>query len=115
MIPTDVGPLQFLASRARAMPDLLLAALESLGVLGVLSILAWNQDTLELALPFLALSMFGFWGIAEHARQIRDPLRRDPIATALSALQGICVLIGACSIAAAIFTAIGWAIGPIVS
>lgn len=97
------------------MPDLQLAALETLGLLGVLSIVAWSPDTLELALPFLALSMFGFWGIAEHARGARDPLRRDPVATALSVLQGISVLIGACSIAAAIFTAIGWAIGPIVS
>ena len=115
MIPDDVGPLQFLASRARAMPDVLLATLETLGLLAVLSILAWSPQTLKLALPFLALSMFGFWGIAEHARQARDPLRRDPVATALFAVQGICVLIGACSIAAAIFTAVGWAIGPIVS
>ena len=50
------------------MPDLQLAALETLGLLGVLSIVAWIPDTLELALPFLALSMFGFWGIADHAR-----------------------------------------------
>lgn len=115
MIPDNVGPLQFLAGRARAMPHMLLAALETLGLLGVLSILGWHSEKVELALPFLALSMFGFWGIAEHARKARDPLRRDPIAVVLSGLQGISVVIGACSIAAAIFAAIGWAIGPIVS
>lgn len=97
------------------MPDMLLAALETLGLLGGLSILAWRPENLELALPFLALSMFGFWGIADHALKVRDPLRRDPVAKVLSAIQGIAVLIGACSIAAAIFAAIGWAIGPVVS
>lgn len=115
MIPANVGLLQFLASSARRMPNPRLAALETIGVSAILSVMLWTPARSGFALPFLAVAMFGFWGIADHARRLRDPLKPDAAVIGLVILQRAAAIIGTAAITAAIFALAGWAIGPVIS
>jgi hypothetical protein len=111
----EVGPLEFLSRHARAMPDAMLAVMETLGVVAVLSIIAWRPANLELALPFISISMFSFWGIAEHTRLTKDPLRRDASSVALAIAQKIAAAIGIIAATMLVFSVVGRVIGPIIS
>lgn len=115
MTANDVGPLEFLSRRARATPDAVLAVMETLGLIAVLSIIAWRPANMELALPFISLSMFGFWGIAEHARLMKDPLRHDASSVALAMTQRIAAAIGIIAVAMLVFSVLGRVIGTVVS
>ena len=111
--PEPPGPLVTLAGRARLTPDLWLVALEILGLVTVVAVIAWLPNQLPLILPGLALSMFGLWGVTEHLRQTTR--RSRPIYRVLRALQFAAAMVGTLAVAAAIYVVAGRLIGTVVS
>lgn len=111
--PDDsASALHALAARARGMSEAMLLALEIFGLLTALAILVWLPSRSGLSLPFVALSVFGVWGIAEHKRR-KSGTRQ--VRTALSILQFLLAAVGILAVAALLFRAGELAIGTVVS
>lgn len=102
-----------LASRARHTSSARLVGLETAGLAVSLSILIWMPSRVALTLPFVALSMFGLWGAAEHAK--RQTWWRPPARELLSGMQIAAATIGTLSAAAGLYLLAGRAIGTVVS
>ena len=72
--------LNALKARARSTPSERLAGIEATGLGVALSVWIWFPEKWVVALPFLALSAFGLWGITDRTlasgwRKIPVPLR----------------------------------------
>ncbi|MGK2962204.1 MAG: hypothetical protein ACSLFK_08670 [Gemmatimonadaceae bacterium] len=102
-----------LASRARHTTSSRLVALETTGFAVALSVLAWMPSRIALALPFVALSMVGLWGAAEHAK--RETWWRPPARTVLSGFQIAAAAVGTLAAATALYLLAGRAIGTVIS
>ena len=108
------GAYAALATRARGTPDSLLVALESIGFGASLGVLVWTPDFSPLALPFLALAMFGIWGVAEHWRVSRPVASGAPNAV-IRGFQIFASVVGTLAAATALYALVGRAIGTIIS
>jgi len=109
------GLLAVLAGRARITPDPWLVGLESIGLMIVLAVIVWVPDSPSLALPGVALSMFGLWGVAEHVRQTNPLHRSRAIRVALPLFQLLAVVAGTLAVVGAVYAAAGRLIGTVVS
>jgi len=104
-----------LATRARATRTDMLVGIETLGLLCALAVFIWLPDQLALALPFLALAMFGLWGATEHARRAgRDSLPRSLLG-ALRAIQLLAAVVGTVAALLSGYAVVGRMIGTVVS
>ena len=108
------GIFDVLATSANRMSNQALVLLEVAGLAGFLAIVAWTPQLARLALPCLSLSMFGLWGVTEHARRARDPLGPRGPDLLLSYVQTIAAAIGTIALAAAIFSLTGSIVGTII-
>ena len=106
----DESAVDALAHRARRTSDWILLLLEITGLLGALAILLWIPSRMGLSLPFIALGMFGLWGITEHAKSGTHSLR-----AALSVFQLVLAAVGLVAIVALMFRLGGLAIGTVIS
>jgi hypothetical protein len=88
--------------------------MEAAGFAAVLVVVAFTPNHLMLAFPFIALSMFGLWGVAEHVRGTAASRSRSRTA-AISLFQWIAAVIGTIAAAAVLYGAAGRAIGTVVS
>jgi hypothetical protein len=109
------GIFQELARRANALSNRTLVSLESAGLAAVLAVLAWAPQRVSIALPFVAMSMFGLWGVTDHARRSRDPLAPRTADFLLACIQATAATIGTLAVAAVIFALAGLMIGTVVS
>lgn len=89
--------------------------MEAAGFAAVLVVFAFTPNNLVLALPFIALSMFGLWGVAEHVRSTAGVPRSRSKSAAISLFQWIAAVIGTVAAAAVLYGAAGRAIGTVVS
>ena len=106
---------QALGSRARTMSDPMLVAIEAAGLVAVLVVVSFTPRNLGLALPFISLSMFGLWGVAEHVRTTAAASHSHRKAAAISLFQLVAAVIGTIAASAVLFGAAGRAIGTVVS
>ena len=102
-----------LRKRARKTPSSFLITLESAGLAATLGIATWAPDLWPLALPLLALSSFGVWGVTD--RFIVDNRRQmDPLLdVALRTFRLSVAVAGTGCGAAALLLAVGKAMGTI--
>ena len=96
------------------MSDHALVGLESAGVVAMLAV-AWQAPkSLAMALPFVTVSMFGFWGVAEHFKSRAGP-RAGSTRTAVSILQLAAGATGIAAAAIVLLGIVGRAIGTFIS
>ena len=105
-------PLEMLAAVAKRTPDATLLGLEIAGLVAAIVMIALNPQRVTFALPFVAVSAFGLWGIAEHRRS--NETTRS-VRSALSMFQVVVVAAGASALLLLIFAIAGRAIGTIIS
>ena len=110
--PQQRTPLEILASIAKHTSDAVLLCLEIAGLLAIILMIALSPGHITFALPFVAVSAFGLWGIAEHRRSGETA---RSIRSALSVFQLIIVIAGVSAILLLIFAIAGRAIGTIIS
>lgn len=104
-----------LAHRARRTPPASLFALESAGLAAALAVWIWTPARMQLALPCLALSAFGLWGIMENVIAAGGR-RMDPLFSVIvRSLQFVVAAAGAAAAAVAGYMIIGEMIGTVVS
>jgi hypothetical protein len=106
------NPLELLGAIAKRTPDATLLGLEIAGFIAAMSMIALSPGQITFALPFVAVSAFGLWGIAEHRRSSETA---RSIRSALSMFQFVVVAAGASAVLLVIFAIAGRAIGTIVS
>ena len=107
--------LNALKAQARRWRGERLAGIEAIGLAVALAVWIWIPDRWPFALPFLAMSAFGLWGITDRTllagrRRIPRPLRY--------ALRGMRWLVAAAGVIAAVATLyliFGALIGTVVS
>jgi len=104
-----------LAARARRASPASLVALETLGLIAALAVWIFFPARWQFALPFLASSALGFWGVVDklivsRGRQI-DPL----LEVVLRGLQLLVAIGGVTAAAIAGYLIVGQAIGTIIS
>lgn len=106
--------LNALAARARRARSSALAASESVGLAVALAVYVWLPGHWPVALPFLALSAFGLWGLADHVlgagRRSLSPLMR----VAVRSFRWIVGLAGVVTAASVIYILAGILIGEII-
>ena len=105
-------PLDILAAIAKRTPDATLLGLEISGFGVAILMVALIPGQITFALPFVTVSAFGLWGIAEHRRS--NETARS-IRSALSMFQFVVVTAGASAVLLLIFAIAGRAIGTIIS
>ncbi len=107
--------LYALRSRARETDVARLVSVETAGLAGALGIWIWLPSRWPLALPFLALSAFGLWGVTD--RTLVAGGRSMPVAFryVLRSLRWIIVAAGVIAAAASVYLIVGEAIGTVVS
>ncbi len=102
-----------LRKRARRTASRSLVTLECAGLAAALAIWIWAPGRWRLALPFLALSSFGLWGVTDRLisanRRRMDPL----VEAALRSLRLAIAVAGTACAAAALYLALGKAIGSL--
>lgn len=103
-----------LAEGARHASDAKLVGIETFGLAASLAVYLWQPERVQAALPFIAIAMFGLWGVSEHFR--RDLYFRAHGGTAAVAVfQSLVAAVGVLAAAAALFAVVGRAIGTIIS
>jgi hypothetical protein len=107
--------LNALARRARRTSHASLIALEAAGLTIALTVWVLAPGRWQLALPCLAVSAFGLWGLADKVIAAGGR-RMDPLVFAL--LRVFQIVVAACGVAAAAvlgYLIVGRAIGTVIS
>lgn len=107
--------LNALKTQARSWRGERLAGIEAIGLALALAVWIWIPERWPLALPFLAMSAFGLWGITDRTlvagrRKIPRPLRY-----ALRGMRWLVAATGVIAAAAALYLFFGALIGTVVS
>ncbi len=107
--------LNALKARARSTRAERLAGIEAAGFAVALGIWIWFPEKWQVAIPFLAVSAFGLWGITDRTllsgwRYIPVPLRY-----VLRALRWVFAAAGVTAAAATIYLIFGMLLGDVVS
>jgi hypothetical protein len=109
----DESALAAAALRARATTDRTLAAICAAGIIGITASLLTGRGVF--ALPFVALVMFGAWGIVDHSSR-RNILRYSRTTRELMRrLKAGIATIGVIAIMAFAFAFFGGVLGVIIS
>ncbi|MDO8502170.1 MAG: hypothetical protein Q7S20_10035 [Gemmatimonadaceae bacterium] len=107
--------LTALAGSARRAPNGWLVGAESIGLAAALAVWIWTPDRWALALPFLALSAYGLWGVVEHVLQEGRRSLPGPVRMTLVAIRFLISAVGVAAAAAAGYAVVGAAIGTVIS
>ena len=107
--------LSALKAQARRWRGERLAGVEAIGLAVALGVWIWIPERWPFALPFLALSAFGLWGITDRTlvagrRRIPRPLR-----FALRGMRWLVAAAGVIAAAAALYLLFGALLGTVVS
>ena len=107
--------LNALKAQARRWREERLAGVEAIGLAVALAVWIWIPERWPIALPFLAMSAFGLWGITDRTlvagrRRIPRPLRY-----ALRGLRWVVAAAGVIAAAAALYLFFGALLGTVVS
>jgi len=113
--PEPPGAFAALAAQARNTRADLLVGVETLGFVGALAVFIWIPERLVLALPFLALGMFGLWGAAEHARHAAHGSMSRARRGAVTGIQLFAAVAGTVAAVLAGYALVGRIIGTVVS
>jgi hypothetical protein len=114
-IERPASALDALASLARAASPSLLMAVEISGAAAVLVVLAWLPQLGAAPLPFVVVTTFGFWGLAEYFRTSPEVIVNRRARTWLRMLQNVVAATGIVAAVATLYAIIGSAIGVLVS
>ncbi|MEO8193428.1 MAG: hypothetical protein ABI681_06225 [Gemmatimonadales bacterium] len=107
--------LTALGDRARSMSSANLVALELAGLAIALALYMWLPRRLAFALPFLALSAFGLWGVVEHVVEERGRRMHRRARLLLRLFQLVFAVAGVVAAAATGYLIVGRLIGTVVS
>ena len=107
--------LNALKARARATAIHRLAGIEAVGLAAALAVWIWFPSRWPVALPFLAVSAFGLWGITD--RKLLTGWRHIPVPIRylLRAMRWLFAAAGVIAVAMAIYLIFGVLIGSVVS
>lgn len=109
------GLFAALASKARETSVSALLLVEIAGFLGAIAVLGIGPGHDGLALPLVALGMFGLWGLAEHSRGSREVSGMAGWSRAILLAQIAISIIGTASAIAGGYAIVGRLIGTVVS
>jgi len=120
MVSSQLRPneslLEGLAARARAASDGRLVLDVGLGVAAAVGMALWRPT--GWLMPFSAgvcFAAFGAWGIADRELGERASTGSGPLLKCLTALRALAALIGSLAVFVLIFSALGFALGTIIS
>lgn len=107
--------LNALKTRARSTRADRLAEIEAAGFAVALAVWIWFPERWKLAIPFLALSAFGLWGITD--RTLLSGWKRIPVPVryVLRTLRWLFAAAGVIAAAATLYLIVGLLIGDVVS
>ncbi|MBW8769056.1 MAG: hypothetical protein JF589_04845 [Gemmatimonadetes bacterium] len=112
----DASLPEYLAARARAASDGRLVADAIVGCCAALGVAVWRPaGWLVLLGASVCLAAFGAWGIADRELRERGDAPRARVVRVLSAVRFAAAAVGALSAVAAIFAALGIALGTWIS
>jgi hypothetical protein len=104
-----------LALLARGTSPSKLMAIETSGAAAALAALAWLPQLTVAPLPFVAVTVFGFWGLAEQLRTSPDVFVNRRARMWLRMLQSLVAATGIVAIVAALYALLGRALGIFMS
>lgn len=107
--------LNALKSSARRTPDSRLVGTEAAGLLFSLVIWIWIPERWPLALPFLAISAFGMWGVTDHTLVAGRRTMSQPLWVFLRVFRWIVGFAGVVAVVATLYLIVGELIGTVVS
>jgi hypothetical protein len=104
-----------LAGKARRSSDAVLALLAGAGGIAAVALVATRPAWWAFALPLVSAGAFGIWGILERATAERATPRSAGYDRVVGATQWIAAAIGAVFAIVAVFAALGFFLGRMIS
>ena len=107
--------LNALRSGARRTPNARLVGTEAAGLMVALVVWIWIPDRWPIALPFLAISAFGMWGVTDHTLVAGRSTMSQPLWVFLRGFRWIVGFSGVVAAVSALYLIVGELIGTVVS